>query len=289
MTGQKKNNMRKNKILSVVLVVLFLAFVGIMDYPFLARLYNDRVQGNVAVDYERAIQDVDDEQLEEEWQKAQTYNKELSGKGVALADAFVAVSGSDSEYESLLNVDGSGTMGVIEIPKIGVRLPIYHGTSEEVLQKGAGHLEGSSLPIGGTDTHTCISAHRGLPEKTMFTNLDQLEEGDCFFLDVLGETLCYRIYEIETVRPENTESLSIQQEKDLATLITCTPYGINTHRLYLHGERIPYEEAEEAASAAGMGPWQLLVRYWWIPVTLLLLLWLVYLLYRINRGEKKRK
>ena len=248
MTEQKKNNTRKNRIISAALVVLFLTFVGIMDYPFLARLYNDRVQGNVAVDYERAIQGVDDEKLEEEWQKAQTYNKELAGKGVALADAFVAVSGSDSEYESLLNVDGSGTMGVIEIPKIGVRLPIYHGTSEEVLQKGAGHLEGSSLPVGGTDTHTCISAHRGLPEKTMFTNLDQLEEGDCFFVDVLGETLCYRIYEIETVKPENTESLSIQKGKDLATLITCTPYGINTHRLLVRGHRVANRVTEDTVT-----------------------------------------
>lgn len=270
--------------LSVVFVIGFLSFIVIMDYPFIARLCNERAQGNVIIAQERAVKGADKERIREELQKAAAYNAGLASTGATLADAFQAVESKDKSYDSLLNLQGDGVMGVIEIPKLLLSLPVYHGTSEQVLQKGAGHLKGSSLPTGGADTHTCISAHRGLPDKEMFTNLDQLEEGDCFFIKIMGETLCYRIYQIETVKPDNTDSLSIVPGKDLATLITCTPYGLNTHRLYLHGERIPYEDVTENGKEAGTaGLLQMLRKYWWIPVTALLLVWMVYLLYLINR------
>ena len=192
------------------------------------------------------------------------------------------------EYESLLNTDGAGTMGRIEIPKIRVDILIRHGTSEEVLQKGAGHLEGSSLPVGGESTHVCLSAHRGLTDKEFFTNLDELEEGDLFFLHILGETLCYRVGDIRTILPEETDRLTIRTGEDLVTLITCTPYGINTHRLCVEGYRIPYTEEvkEEAQSQADSFRIQIFLQdYGWIFVTLLLLVTLGIMLWRYNKKK----
>ena len=279
---------QKKRRMSILSAVLFLFFIGVMDYPFLARIYNQQIQGDVIEDYESVYAEAGDEKIGRELEKARIYNEQISGSSVSIQDAFQAASDRDEEYESILDIDDSGVMAVIEIPKIGLRLPIYHGTSEAVLQKGAGHLKGSSLPVGGENTHTCISAHRGLPGKTMFTNLDQIEEGDLFFLNVLGQTLCYQVYDIETVEPEDTEALSVRAGQDLATLITCTPYGLNTHRLYIHGERIPYEEAELSDAFHGrMGLTELMTQYWWIGATILLLIWMGYMLYRINRKQEK--
>lgn len=271
---------------SVLTVALCLLVIGVLDYPFLSRLYNQQVQGIVVKDYERTMDQANEANQKEEIKKARVYNQSLEQNGVILGDPFSQGAEADADYRALLNLQGNGVMGVIEIPRLRLALPIYHGTSEESLQKGAGHLEGSSLPVGGENTHTCISAHRGLPGKTMFTNLDQMEPGDCFLLKVMGETLCYRIYDIETVEPTDTEALQIREEKDLATLITCTPYGINTHRLYLHGERIPYEEMEDELE--GKAFWeQILRQFWWVAVTALLLLWMGWLLIRINRIQTK--
>lgn len=228
---------RKNKKLgSAVFVLLFLTLIGIMDYPFVSALYNERVQGSVVVDYENHIENADEQILEDERHRAEKYNQWLAESNWTLQDAFFAARDESEEYSSYLNLNGDGIMAVIEIPKIDLSLPVYHGTVEKVLQLGAGHLEGSSLPVGGSSTHTCISAHRGLPNKTMFTNLDQMQEGDYFFLKTLGETLAYQVYQVETVEPDHTESLSIQNGEDKVTLITCTPYGLNTHRLYVQGE-----------------------------------------------------
>lgn len=174
--GRESGEENKRKGLSLVFVFVFLLFLGIFDYPFVSRLYNERVQGQVAVGYGNSIDTLEDETLEAEWERAQAYNRELAGSSVVLADSFQAVREGQGEYQSLLNPDGDGLMAVLEIPKIDLRLPVYHGTTEKVLQMGAGHLEGTSLPVGGESTHTCISAHRGLPDKTMFTSLDQLEE-----------------------------------------------------------------------------------------------------------------
>lgn len=280
------------KLLSVIFVLFFLACIGVMDYPFIARIYNERVQGDVITSYDASSQKMDDAARTQSLQEAQEYNQRLAaGNYVSLADAFGRTSKEDDTYENLLNTEENGVMAVVEIPAIQVSLPVYHGTSESVLQLGAGHLEGSSLPVGGADTHTCISAHRGLPSKKMFTSLDLLKEGDIFFLHTLGEKMAYEIYRIETVTPERTEPLHIQKSRDLATLITCTPYGINTHRLYVHGTRIPYKEAQEKA-AAGASPERFWDLYWWAAVTVLLLLWMCILLYRFNRkdsGSRKNK
>lgn len=286
--GKKKTNSRLQPLL---FTLVFLIFIGIMDYPFVSRIYNERVQGGIAMDYEEALETMEDESLKREWEKAREYNAELAGRGVALQDAFREAQAEPKEYRELLNPGKDGTMALLEIPRIDLSLPVGHGTSEEVLQKGAGHLEGSSLPVGGTDTHTCISAHRGLPNKVMFTNLDQILSGDRFYIKVMGKVLAYEVYAVETAEPYETEALAIRKGEDLATLITCTPYGINTHRLYIHGRRV--EEAQSGASGketaqAGSersAAW-FLRTYGWVLWTVLLLAWMGFLLRRFRMRER---
>lgn len=278
----------KKKLVSVVFVLLFFIFTGIMDYPFLMRLYNERVQGNVVVNYDEAASDTGEVEKEKMLADARAYNEKLANdSGVDIVIPFENKGKQDSEYMNLLNASENGVMGIIRIPKIDVSLPIYHGTSENELQKGAGHLEGSSLPVGGESIHSCISAHRGLPTSKMFTNLDLIENGDVFYIDVLRETLAYQVYKIETVTPDNVEPLIIRDGEDLVTLITCTPYGINTHRIYVHAQRIPYEgpQKEEKIDITSKGFW---INYWWIPVTIVLFLWMIFMLYMFNRKPKKK-
>ncbi len=272
------------------LVLFFLIFLGVIDYPFLSRLYNDRVQGNTVIFCTQTMENLERQEREMRIQKARVYNRKLAEGGVTvLEDTFlkkVAGDGTVKEATALLGT-GEDTIGIVEIPKIQVNLPIYGDTSKANLQRGAGLLEGSSLPIGGKSTHTCISAHRGLPGKTMFTSLDLLEEGDLFYLTVLGEKLAYRVTGIQTVKPDEVENLAIKPGQDLATLITCTPYGINTHRLYVHGERTEFPQGEEASQTAI--PPESFWRTWgWIPLNIVLLLWLVVLLVLTGRRKNKK-
>lgn len=279
---------RKKLQVSFVSAVLFLAFLIIMDYPFLARIVNERNQAEIAIAYEEKIASKDETEKEQLLEEARLYNDSLaSGTDKALEDMLgkeVSGNKSDKEYENLLNIGEDEIMGRIEIPKIDVDLMIYHGTSEEVLQKGAGHLQGSSLPVGGESTHTCISAHRGLVGKEMFTNLDQIEKGDLFFIHVLGETLCYRVNKIAVVLPAEVEDLEIERGKDLATLITCTPYGINSHRLYVQGYRVPYtQEIKEEAQKTGSGVQNWWMNWWWIVLSIVLIVAMTVLIWRYNR------
>ncbi len=240
--------------------------MGVMDYPFLARIYNERAQGRVAESYQEMSARTEEQEREEELWKAEAYNRSLiTGTGEKIKEAS-GEAWDHEEYEELLDREKDGVMALIEIPDIHVTLPVYHGTSEDVLQKGAGHLEGTSLPIGGEGFHTAISAHRGLPGKKMFTDLDQLKTGDTFYIHLMGEILAYEIFAVETVEPDVTGPLAVCPGRDLATLVTCTPYGINTHRLYLHGERIPYEEEvrEEAGRTEPEDFWS---SYWWLAAT----------------------
>ncbi len=278
------------KAMSWICALVFLIFIGILDYPFLARIYNEKIQEQAAVRYEKGTGELNISGQEEALEEARAYNRRLAdGTGVSLEDAFAEAQAEDKYYDEILDTDDEGIMAVIEIPEIQVQLPVYHGTSEDILQRGAGHLKGSSFPVGGDSTHACISAHRGLPGKEMFTRLDLLSEGDIFYIRVMGEVLAYEICGIETVTPDQVEPLRIRQGEDLVTLITCTPYGINSHRLYVHGRRIPYEEAEKREQQADLGQraerlWQ---KYWWVGVTVLLFIWMIWLLYRFNRkGEK---
>lgn len=271
----------KRKIISIIAAILFLSFIAVMDYPYVSQLINERIQGEVVLNYQEDVANMEAEKRQQMLMAAREYNESLVADRFAIRDIEIPNHEEiGEEYSKLLASGLEGTMGVIKIPRINVALPIYHGTTSQVLQKGSGHLEGSSLPIGGENTHTCLTAHRGLPTKRMFTDVDILEIGDIFHITVLNETLAYEIYEIETVLPSQVENLAIHNGKDLATLITCTPYGINSHRLFIHGFRVPYEETEKEINILEKEFW---INNWWIPATVLLLMWMIFVLYKFNR------
>lgn len=224
------------------LLVLVVAF-AVLLYPTVSSYVNEKNGSKVVSNYDAESVRLSNAEKEKMLEDARAYNKEMLSN-IDLIDPFSQGEKSlDARYESLLNIDGSGMMGYIRIPKIKVEIPIYHGTSESVLQAGVGHFWGTSLPVGGESTHTVLTGHRGLPTKTLFTNMDKLVKGDVFYIKVLDETLAYKVDQILTVLPEETDALSIVPGQDYATLVTCTPYAINTHRLLVRGHRIPYEEA----------------------------------------------
>ena len=241
----------KKKIITICSVVLFLTALGLTLYPLLSNYVNQKYASKIQTAYQELIQQTDDSVLQEAKQRAIAYNLAII-PGTADAYSEEALLTAAEDYERQLDIAGSGIMGYVEIPKIQVNLPIYHGTEAEVLDRGVGHLLGSSLPVGGKSTHTILSGHSGMASQKMFTDLEQLTRGDVFYLNVLNETLAYQITEINTVLPYETDLLGIVSGEDLCTLVTCTPYGVNTHRLLVRGSRIPYEEAavldEEAAS-----------------------------------------
>ena len=242
----------KKKLNIIVIAVLFLAGLSVLLYPFVANQWNSYRQSRLMSSYEEGVAEKDangEIDYEAEWEKARAYNDALMPMILPDSFAVAEVSDRDEAYMNCLNINGDEIMGIVEIPKIDVELPIYHTTDEEVLQIGAGHLEGSSLPVGGESTHAVISAHRGLPSATLFTDLDQLVEGDHFLLHILDDTLCYEVDQITVVEPDQTESLSVVEGEDLVTLLTCTPYGVNTQRLLVRGHRVPYD-AETVADEA---------------------------------------
>lgn len=249
----------KKKSSKIVIILIFLAGLSLLLYPLVANQWNNHRQKQLISNYERIVADKEaagNIDYAAEMKKAEAYNDALLPS--ILPDSFAvaeAQTEADSSYENSLNIAGDGMMGIVEIPKIDIKLPIYHGTSDEVLQKAAGHLEGSSLPIGGENTHAVISAHRGLPSASLFTDLDQLEIGDHFLIHVLDETLCYEVDQILVVDPEDTSALAVEDGEDLMTLLTCTPYGVNTQRLMVRGHRVPYEEqtvADEQTPLSGL-------------------------------------
>lgn len=227
--------MRKKSGLIATIIFTIILFVGlsVMLYPIISNWWNSRVQSQVISNYEAAVSQIDNSKTEEMLAEAADYNKKI-----AELDAPFLDYGRIQGYESILDVSGTGIIGYISIPVIQVEIPIYHGTSEEVLNIAAGHLQGSSLPIGGEGTHSVISAHRGLPSAKLFTDLDKLVKGDIFTINVLGNVYTYEIDEIHIVLPHEMEKLSIVPGEDIVTLMTCTPYGVNTHRLLLRSHRI---------------------------------------------------
>ena len=237
--------MKKN-IKFIAIGLLMLAGLSLLLYPLVSNTWNNYRQTQLISSYEEAIVVADENgqiDYESEVLMANTYNTNLLP--CILPDSFAtaeAAEEEDEEYMSYLNLNGDGIMGYVQIPKIGIKLPIFHGTSDEVLQIGAGHLEGSSLPIGGESTHSVLSAHRGLPSASLFTDLDLMKEGDHFYINVLDETLAYEVDQILTVEPEDTTALAVEDGKDLVTLLTCTPYGVNTQRLLVRGHRVDYVE-----------------------------------------------
>ena len=269
----------------IMIVLLFLGGAGLVLYPVVSSWYMDRHQGQVVADYDEEAAKLSQEQIEEELEKARKYNESLLGN-VVLTDPFnaEALEEQNTEYEDLLNIGGDGVMGSVEIPRIGIRLPVFHTTAEEILEQGAGHLEGSSLPVGGEGTHAVISAHRGLPSAALFTDLDKLEEGDHFLLHVLDETLCYEVDRILVVEPEETDGLAVEEGKDLVTLLTCTPYGVNTQRLLVRGHRVPYDPEEVGQEAPGLLGGSLHTNYlFWLVLGLAVTAALIFWLYRRER------
>lgn len=231
----------KRAIMIILAVGLLLTAVLIALYPMISNYVNTKYQSTIRTEYEAELRTLDDTELREARAAADAYNAALSPiqfnrEGVAAAAL---------DYNSLLNLTGSGIMGYVVIDKIGVNLPIYHGTGETVLEEGVGHLIGSSLPIGGTSTHAVLTGHSGVAGKKLFSDIDQLVVGDVFLLFVLDETLAYQVTEINTVLPHETELLKLVKGEDLCTLVTCTPFGVNSHRLLVRGTRIPYEEAAQ--------------------------------------------
>ena len=235
----------RRKLIIFLAVLLFIVAAGITVYPMISNYVNDKYQSVVRSNYAREIEKLDDSVIEEARTAAQAYNENLA----PLRYNREAVEAASQDYEALLNLNGSGIMGYIEIPKLDINLPIYHGTGEKVLEKGVGHLVGSSLPIGGEGCHSVLTGHSGVAGKRLFSDIDRLTEGDVFYLHVLNETMAYQVSAINRVLPHETEMLAPVAGKDYCTLITCTPYGVNTHRLLVRGARIPYEEAVEIEEA----------------------------------------
>ena len=219
---------------TILLVLILLTGMSLLLYPTVSDYWNSFHQSQAIASYVEAVAEIDNTDYEKMWQEAVAYNEKLkdnSGRWTPTDEEL-------EEYERLLNVSETGIMGYIEIPKIKVSLPIYHGTDEAILQIAIGHIPGSSLPVGGKGTHCVVSGHRGLPSAKLFTDLDQLEEGDLFMMRILDETLTYEVDQVRIVEPEELSDLEIDEDKDLCTLVTCTPYGINSHRLLVRGHRV---------------------------------------------------
>lgn len=233
----------KKHIGTILLILAFLFGVALLLYPTLSDYVNSLHQSKAISTYADTVENMDTEQYQATLAAAEEYNTQLAQK----PQSYTLTETETEKYNSLLNVDGSGVMGYIEIPSIKVSLPLYHGTDEVVLQQAIGHLEWTSLPVGGESSHCVLSGHRGLPSAKLFTNLDKLAVGDTFMLRVLDEVLTYEVDQILIVEPKDTEALQIVPGEDYCTLVTCTPYGINTHRLLVRGHRI--ENVEEAHTA----------------------------------------
>ncbi len=225
----------KKHLSTIILIIVFFVGLLVLCYPSFSDSWNSRTLSRLVATYDEAVAGMTGEDYQEYFKAAEAYNDSLRALG---SSAALATPSLAEGYEELLDVNGTGIMGYITIEKINVELPIYHGTDNSVLQLAAGHLEGTSLPVGGEGTHCVISAHRGLPRAKLFTDLDQLEIGDTFTLTVLDEVLTYEVDQISIVLPDETENLFIEDGKDYCTLMTCTPYGINTHRLLVRGHRV---------------------------------------------------
>lgn len=226
--------MKKGTLSTIILILIFCIGLSLLLYPTVSDWWNELHQSRAIAEYTENIANLDDDTYDKLWADAQSYNEALAQK----ADRYAITKEEHAIYESLLDVSGNGIIGYLEIPVIDCSLPIYHGTEEAVLQIAVGHVEGSSLPVGGKGTHCVLSGHRGLPSSKLFTNLDKLTEGDDFILKVLDETLTYKVDQILVVEPQDTEALQIEKDKDYCTLVTCTPYGINSHRMLVRGHRI---------------------------------------------------
>ena len=277
---------------------LFLLALGLTLYPIISNWYIGRHQSRIQTEYQEVLEQTDSAEIESIRESAVAYNKTITPGAAEEAYSQESIRLAAENYVNQLDISGSGIMGYVEIPEIGVNLPIYHGTGADSLDRGTGHLLGSSLPVGGESTHTVITGHSGMASQKMFTDLEQLREGDIFYLHVLDETLAYEVRAIHTVLPHDTTYLGIEPGEDLCTLVTCTPIGVNTHRLLVRGSRIPYVPAEETEASAvpyeenTASQWE---KQYWLGVRLglaamaaVVLLLSVYLFFRKKKTVKKK-
>ena len=273
----------KKHLSTILLVVILFLGVAILLYPTLSDYYNSFHQSRAIASYIEQIEKLDKDDYTMAWARADGYNDELKHK----PNRFKLSEEEYEEYEKLLNLTGSGIMGYIEVPKIGCSLPIYHGTDEAVLQIAIGHIEGTSLPTGEVGNHTVLSGHRGLPSAKLFTDLDKMELGDLFVIRVLDRIMTYEVDQVLIVLPEEMEALAIDAEQDYCTLVTCTPYGVNSHRLLVRGHRTENAELEHiikiVADATQIRP-VLVAPVVAVPMLLVLLVWLM-----VSTGRKTRR
>lgn len=263
--------MKQKKSTTIILILIFLVGLSLLLYPSVSDYWNSFTQSRAIASYVEAVANMDGNEYDHLWQMAYDYNTSLNQRG----NNFTLSDDQRAKYEQLLNVGGNGVMGYVEVPSIDVSLPIYHGTDEGVLQVAVGHLEWTSLPVGGEGSHCVISGHRGLPSAKLFTDLDEIVAGDTFLLRILDETLTYEVDQILIVLPHEISDLTIEPGKDYCTLVTCTPYGVNSHRMLVRGHRIetvaPEKEIRVTADAMQIEP-LLIAPMMAVPVLLVLLI-----------------
>lgn len=270
----------------IIFGCIFLLGLGIFVYPTVSNWLATRTHYSQVSSYDKKVKSLQKKELERREKEADAYNKQMQHSNQTFADPFAEKEKQDGKsYADVLNI--GDVMGYVEIPKINVKLPIYSGTSEEVLSRGVGHLEKSSLPVGGKGTHTVLTGHRGLPSALLFTDLDKMKESDVFYIHSLDKVLAYQVDQIKVVLPSETEDLIIVDDQDYATLLTCTPYGINTHRMLVRGHRIPYEPKEKEKAIASSAPSML--EDWKVIASISAILIAVILLVLMKIRKKKHK
>lgn len=288
----------KRKISTFLFGLLFLVGFGILIYPTVSDQWNTYRQNQLISSYETNVSNLTEEDFTEEWELAKAFNATFTQNNL-YGDVFGedGTDIKDTEYWKVLNVAGDGVMGYLSIPKINIKLAVYHGTADDVLQTGVGHLNGTKLPIGGESTHSVLAAHRGLPSARLFTDIDQLKKGDMFYLHILDETLAYQVDDIQDMvdkddRETLDKALQIEEGKDQVTLFTCTPYGVNSHRLLVRGTRVPYNGEEEIETSIADSMLKSVQNYYMLylilglSVTLLIILFMRFIFRKKDRNRK---
>lgn len=280
-THSNKENSAMKKLSTVLLIATFVAGLSLLLYPTVSNYWNTLHASRAVATYVDAVQNMGEDKRREMLQKAIEYNKSLTSDNQRLTIS----SARRQEYESILDVDGNGMIGYIEIPNVNITLPVYHGTNDDVLQIAVGHLDWTSLPVGGTSTHCVLSGHRGLPSAKLFTNLDQVKEGDTFVIRVLDEVLTYEVDQIRIVEPAAVDDLMIENGKDYCTLVTCTPYGVNSHRLLVRGHRVENESESIRVTSEAIQIEPLIVA----PAIAIPTLIIIFVLLIASSNKKKKK
>lgn len=281
MKPTKKAKKKSNNFITIFLILIMLAGLSLLLYPTVSDYWNSYHQTKAIATYASDVATLSQEEYDKIWNAATEYNASLLENNVD----YTLTEEQKQQYEKMLNVSENGIMGYIEIPGIDCSLPIYHGTDESTLQVGVGHLEWSSLPVGGTSTHCVLSGHRGLPSAKLFTNLDRMEEGDTFTLRVLDEVLTYEVDQILIVEPQETGALRIEEGKDYCTLVTCTPYGVNSHRLLVRGHRIENQDESIRVTADAIQLEPMIVA----PIVAIPMLLVLVILLLLPRQSKKKR